>query len=555
MSDANKEVIYVDIDDEITGIIDKVRESDKKIVALVLPKRATALQSIVNMKLLKRISDDANKNLVLITSEAGLLPIAGAVGLYVAKTLNSKPAIPKPPKINNSAVTVDGDDMEEPEPSLDPNVPIGVLAGSMAAQDDEDTLEVDNTEDAAPVKATAPKDKKSRKLKVPNFERFRLLLVFGVLLLVFLIAGIVYAAVYMPKAKITIKTEVSKIATSKVMTVSTAQKQLDIANTLVPAVSKSINKTDSEKVPATGQKDNGTKATGSVSLKNCTKADGSVPVAAGTGVSSSNLTFITQEAVTLPASTFSGGGTCTTTAVDVDVTAQNAGDKYNLSEGRTYTVAGYSSIQAVGKAMSGGTSMIIKVVSENDIASAKQKLADRANNKATSELQDLFKADDLVGLNDTIIAETPVISSTPNVGDEASEVTVKSTVKYTMLGVQEEYVRQIIVANVSKSIDPKKQVIIDDGVNKATYSLKDKKSNTEFLITLTAESIAGPDLNEAAIKKEIAGKKRGETQSIIQSRPGIKDVTVEFSPFWVSKTPSNTNKTVIIFQQSSDGSK
>src|SRR3546814_1310977 len=39
---------------EITSIIDKVRAGDGRIVALVLPKRATVLQSIVNMKLLKR---------------------------------------------------------------------------------------------------------------------------------------------------------------------------------------------------------------------------------------------------------------------------------------------------------------------------------------------------------------------------------------------------------------------------------------------------------------------------------------------------------------------
>ncbi|MBC7581656.1 hypothetical protein H7097_02175, partial [Aeromicrobium sp.] len=50
----NKETVYVDIDDEITAIIEKVRSSQQKIVALVLPKRASVLQSIVNMKLLKR---------------------------------------------------------------------------------------------------------------------------------------------------------------------------------------------------------------------------------------------------------------------------------------------------------------------------------------------------------------------------------------------------------------------------------------------------------------------------------------------------------------------
>ena len=51
MAAPDKDTIYVDIDDEITGIIDKLRNSDAKVVALVLPKRATVFQSIVNMKL------------------------------------------------------------------------------------------------------------------------------------------------------------------------------------------------------------------------------------------------------------------------------------------------------------------------------------------------------------------------------------------------------------------------------------------------------------------------------------------------------------------------
>src|SRR5487761_291507 len=89
-----KDVVYIDVDDEITGVIDKVTSSSAKVVALVLPKRATVFQSIVNMKLLKKRADAAKKNIVLISSEPGLMPLAGTAGLYVASTLQSKPEIP-----------------------------------------------------------------------------------------------------------------------------------------------------------------------------------------------------------------------------------------------------------------------------------------------------------------------------------------------------------------------------------------------------------------------------------------------------------------------------
>src|SRR5436190_17633981 len=89
-----KETIYVDVEDDITAIIDKVEAAKAKVVALVLPKRSTTLQSTVNMRLLKRSAESADKDLVLVTSEGALLPLAGAVGLHVAKNLQSAPKVP-----------------------------------------------------------------------------------------------------------------------------------------------------------------------------------------------------------------------------------------------------------------------------------------------------------------------------------------------------------------------------------------------------------------------------------------------------------------------------
>lgn len=49
MANNDKDTIYVDIDDEITAVIDKIQNSSSKVVALVLPKRAATFQSIVNI--------------------------------------------------------------------------------------------------------------------------------------------------------------------------------------------------------------------------------------------------------------------------------------------------------------------------------------------------------------------------------------------------------------------------------------------------------------------------------------------------------------------------
>src|SRR5437868_6315178 len=148
-----KDTIYVDIDDEITGIIDKMRVSEGKVVALVLPKRATALQSIVNMRLLKRAADEDKKHVVLITSEAGLLPLAGAAGMYVAKSLASKPEVPSAPVADDDEETVDEvadgstDGDAEITAATAGNLPVGALAG-LPPKDEVETVELDD--DASP---------------------------------------------------------------------------------------------------------------------------------------------------------------------------------------------------------------------------------------------------------------------------------------------------------------------------------------------------------------------------------------------------------------------
>src|SRR5512133_3426775 len=259
---ANKEVIYIDADDEITGIIDKVSGSPSKIVALVLPKRAAVLQSIVNMKLLKRSADSAKKNLVLITSESGLMPLAGSVGVYVAKSLQSKPEIPEAqaggPGSEDEEEEITDHSAEEDQ--LDKTKPVGELAGAAA---DEDAIDFDNSSENPKKPGDKSSKGKNSKLNIPNFSRFRLLIILGLAGVVALIVlGFVCFSV-LPKATVSIKTDSEAVNSSTVIALKTAgSTQLDVENSIVPARSQQVQKTLSQQAAASGQQNNGEKATG-----------------------------------------------------------------------------------------------------------------------------------------------------------------------------------------------------------------------------------------------------------------------------------------------------
>jgi hypothetical protein len=561
MATPAKDTIYIDIDDEITGIIDKLRASEGKVVALVLPKRATVLQSIVNMRLLKRAADDTKQHVVLITSEAGLLPLAGVAGVYVAKSLTSKPEIPSAPVADDDEETVDevadspADDESEITAATAGSTPVGALAG-LPPKDEVETVELDD--DASPddidgssaaaagKKAKPPKVKKDKSLAVPNFERFRLWLVLGGLILILLIGGLVMALQVLPKATISIKTDATNVNANLSLNLSTTAKTLDADSNTIPATLAQQQKTYTQQVATTGQQNNGDKATGKVtfSLNDCSQAQVTIP--AGTGVSANGLTYITQEGATLNSVVIAGhchnGDFPSFSTATVDVTAQSAGARYNAAAG-SYTAAGVSGVSTSGTAMSGGTDNVVQVVSQTDIDNAKSKIATN-DASAKQAMENQLKGQGLYSIAATFSSGSPTVTTSANVGDTADNVTVTEVVTYTMFGVHQSDLKTLVDNAVKTQIDTAKQSILNEGLSTATYNIQ-SSNNTGAQVSLSTTAVAGPQLDVGSIKQEVAGLKSGDIKSQLETNPDVTDVTVKLSPFWVTTVPKKSNKITV----------
>ncbi len=558
MTTAQKDTIYIDVDDEITSIVEKVNKSKSKIVALVLPKRAVVLQSIVNMKLLKRNADEASKRVVLITSEAGLLPLAGAVGVYVAKNLQSKPEIPAAPETpeDDEELLETEDDPEDTD--LDKEATIGELDGDEIFEGAAPVAAAAVAGKAAkqkagkaPKAAKAPKVKKDKKNRVPNFDKFRTKVVIGVAAVIALLVLWYLAFFVAPKATITIQTETSTVNSSINFTASTAATEVNVADKIVPAKEVEAEKTQSEKVPATGEKDLGAKATGSVTLSiPCSSVSGAPPtIPAGTGVSSNSLTFITQNNVSLTTPSFSGG--CKFSG-EATVTAQNNGDQYNLSAGRTFTVSGYSAVSGSnGAAMSGGVTKMAKVVSQQDIDNAKQKITDSSND-VKGELQKQLEDQGYYALLDTFKTKSEKITASPALDQEGSEVTVTAVRVYIMTGVKRDDLNTLIEDSVKTEMEDRKQQVQDNGINNAVFRVNESKTAGSVSLTMQVPVVLGPKIDTEQLKTQVAGKKKGDIENIVKGIDGVKDVEVKYSPFWVSMTPKDTKKITIVYEEAKD---
>jgi hypothetical protein len=545
MAENSKQTVYIDVDDDITTIIDKVNASPKKIVALVLPKRSSALQSIVNMKLLKKTAAKAKKSLVLITSDHNLLPLAGVVGLHVAKSLQSKPAIPLMPERGEAEEMVTTDLSDDGE--VNKAAAVGALAAASANEDETETIELDDTPAEATTTAKAPKGIRKH-LKVPNFDKFRLTFFLAIAALLLLIVGWIFAFVIMPRAEVTIATDTTTVPVSVSFTANTAQASLDTAQKLLPAVSKEVKKTDTEKVPATGKMDKGTKATGTMTVYNCTDNDVAVP--AGTIFSNGSFSFSSNEAVSVPYSDFKSDGTCRKNrSATVGVTATKAGADSNLSGNREYSSNFRNTVTGTGSAMTGGTTNLVTVVSQSDIDNAADKMKGRLDADAATELGQQFLSENLQRLEETRVIGSPSIKSSPAVNEEASEVTVTAETTYSELGVKADDLNELVKQDVATKIDINQQSIVDNGLSQAVFRVEARKSPTEATVNLQVLALVGPELNETTIKDQIKGKKRGDAEKYITSLPGVKDVTVEYKPFWVLSTPKAAKKIKVTIQK------
>lgn len=570
MAEPKKDTIYIDIDDEITGIIDKVRASSGKVVALVLPKRAGVFQSIVNMKLLKRAADDSDKNLVLITSEAGLMPLAGAAGIHVAKTLSSKPEIPLAPKMDDAgeeAIDEAGNTQPVTKETAG-NQPVGKLASQPPTDNGVETLQLDDDElpedqaakptpaakkagattaAAAAAKSAKDKGKQGGKgFKIPNFGKFRKKLIFAGLILLLLIVGAVLAAIILPKATINIKTDAQNVPVSLNLNLSTSATSLDDSTDTptVPAKLATVQKTYSQQVPTTGQKNHGNKASGNITMTatECAPNLTNHPaVPAGTGVTANGNTYITQSETTFSNSSTPANGSCIkyNATSSTPITAQSGGSSYNTGNGSSFSVAGRSDVNGTGSA-SGGTDNIVKVVNENDVSDAKNKISTNDNTQKQF-LKNELKQSGYFAISPTFSAGTPKVTQSAQVGDVANNVTVTETITYTMFGAKQKDLNTIVDNAVKNQVDTSKQTILDRGLNQAVFGVNNSTgSGAQLTMQSTAE--VGPDINIEGIKQSALGKKPGDVKSEIQNNPDVVKVDVKLSPFWVSSVPKKESK-------------
>ena len=549
MSEGPKDVLYIDVEDDITAIIGKVKASKHKVIALVPPKRIGVLQSAVNLRLLARAAKQYKKHLVLITSNHALLALAAAASLPVAKNLQAKPELAEVPTVptddDSEEDVIHGDAVPTTAPATETEIPNESNTDDITAG----LAAVAVTADAA-AKAKVGAEKKSPKsaVVVPNFDIFRKKLLLGGVLGVLLISFLVWALVFAPRATVVISAKTTSSSVNKPVTVATDVSTSFEKATLAAKVEQQQTPKTVEFSP-TGQKDAGTKASGTVKL--AAQSLSGVSMAAGTPLqSTSGLTYLTDNAVTVPASSFGPGcfpTACAGTAT-VSVTAAENGSKYNAATGSVSGTPSGVSGSFTGPT-SGGVSKMVTVVTKEDVEKAKESLNTQNIDTAKSELKAKF-TDGAVAIDQSFVIEFVDVTTTPAIDAEVTDgkASLSAKVTYKMYGVAKNDLASFIESSVQKDTDGlKNQRIYEDGTKNAVFQEVTKAPNGAKA-TLVATAQVGPKINDSEVRSQVKGKRYGEIQQTLQSIQGVESVDVKLFPFWVSSVPNDDKKIVIEFK-------
>jgi len=552
----NKDVIYIEPENDITDIIEKVKTAKPKVVAIVPPKKSTVLTSTVNFKLLARASKAASKSIVLVTADPALLKLASIAEIPVAKNLQTRPEIPLIIKDNSSpekTVTADEADelIEVTEKSAPKKPSEDEVIEELDAEADTDEKEGDKDKKSA---------KKSKKSLVPNLDRWRKWIILGSITLVLFIGFLVWAFVFAPAVKITVAIRPSGHNFSAPIILTTDPKKEDVDGAVFALETVELTKKSSAEFTATGEVNRGDKAAGTVAIlvEVSTLAPEPVKIASGTTFTNNGLIYTATKDTSIslpddPAECAPGSTAywCRVSA-KINVAAEHPGAKYNTTTSSGWTSSNIAAIQSIGEsAISGGTDKIVRIVTQQDFNNARALLTSSSEAAGRSDLLDKFP-DSTFPIVDSFKSTPKEPTSSPKVGEEVKDGAtpiISAETIFTMFGIDKNTLSSFIENNpkfLSPSMLPDYKIyatgIEDDKIRIDGFK---PESDTAKLVSSSVQT--GPAITETEILDKSSGKKIGEVKTLLKPILGSNG-TIDIKPsvFWVSTVPTDPNRVEII---------
>jgi hypothetical protein len=560
--------LYLEVDEDITSAIDKLSKTQGSSVQIVVPKRSTMLQSIINLKLLKKAADGGGKELVLVTSDRIASELASRVGLAVAPSIGAKAVLSDakiPEALSTTEEIIDEGDPEPPPPVIEPKpkaskkpllkrIPVSEglpVAPPAPSEVSVSALEPVAAPEAVPLAGSSPK----KPPKIPNFNLLQKRLLWIVAAVV-LVVGYLVAMYVFTSAKVTLYASGTKVDIDTTYSVDPSLKSADQANAVLAGQTVTVSKDLTGPFTPTGKQDAGTKAGGNMTVYNSYDTNAHTLVAGTRFQAPDGNIFVSATDISVPGATptlvgghlgFSPGQTV------VAVTAAQNGDSYNEAPA-SYTIPGLSAseqsqqngIYGKGDQMSGGASKTVTIVVQSDVDTEKAALLDKDKDNFTSDLQARVP-NGYTAITASQATNTSNVSSSPTVGAVGDTASLTVHVTYTELAVPQADYAALVEAQEQKQVGDQNQ-IYDNGLAAAQVTASGTDSSGRQSFHLTTVAFSGAKLDKAALATKLKGLRYGDAASLASGLPGVARADISIWPGWVASMPSRTSKITVTIQ-------
>lgn len=582
------ELMYLEPDEEITAIIDRIRLSAAGAVRLVVPKGALVLQSLVSLKLLQRESARLEKTIALVTNDGIGLHLAEAANLtvfakakddqpvYQARTKNiehreQKMVGPQPTDQvavgEEAASKEDGFEMIDDQPIQDSGSASADLSRDESeAKDAPKGVQVhhytlaDHQAEAGAKQTVNPAVRSNAILKEArrqaggqrsgrNWSKLLTLLVSLGLLAAGGYLGFLELA---PRATVILTLATEPFVQAATLVADTNLAAPDTSNARLPGVLHTVPVTISHKEPATGKKQVGTKATATLTLANYWDANPQTfPIGTQFRVPD-GTSFLTTGAATIPGATTTlkeGKVVTTPGTTSVTIEAVQAGTEANGKTGR-FTIPSLATVrqdriygELVG-ATAGGTNREVTIVSASDLENLKNSGRQQAAEQGKNDLLKEVAGGRLLEGAYQLAIESETVSEALGAETETIELALVGTMKGIV--VRDEDLRAVTMAVIRQAI-PSGRTQVPHPSDTITASASDL-SLTAGTVQIRSEVATSTALSfdQQSFLNAVAGQTLAEAESISRHTSGVSSVAITIKPRWLGKLPKRDDQISLV---------
>lgn len=551
------QTLYIENNEEVTSIIDRIKNINDKEVVLIIPKKATILQSIVNLKILKKQLDRLNINAVIVTSDKLGRNIAARADFIVKQKLEDE---------NKKDQPFENHGHVPKQELVNPNTKIFGVGVKLRVSDiirkaddnifndavSQESESVKNTESADASESSTNKKtigKMNLFINEPSTAKKVILLpnagkklFFALMVLTLLVVAVVLFLI-LPTATITMEPKTELITQEIDAIVDKSTNEVNKDELKIPGQLIEVSKDITKEFSATGTKQVKEKAAGTLTVYNEWDSQSQTLVENTRFTSEDGKIFRSTKTVVVPGFKRSSGQDIAGSTT-VLVVADEPGESYNIKSGR-FSIPGlkgtvkYEKIYGVSTdSMAGGRIADITVVSDDDLNKAKKSIEKGLRDEIINEVKSK-SVDGALVIDNAIFINKENFTSTKKIGEETKIFSLTLKQSGSALAFNEKNIVDLAKQTIEAPFD-KYSVA---GEPKLTYGeseldLKQRKMS----LKVYSETMVASQIDGGKIFENVQGKSLADLQSYFKNVNEVQNVNVRFWPFWVKSIPRINSK-------------